>query len=251
MPFSMFTSFALKSGRRLQLFTELFSSLNFPGGTFQEYSIFTTNYDRIIEEFCASKESLELRDGFVQNAKTRRNTWNPRSFDAPIRKDASVVKLLKLHGSLNWKLGEDGIEQVSPEIRLVQPRAMLLRDILVYPGSKERPDQDPFTTLYDRFDAQMKSADRCLVIGYSFRDAYLNRIFRDFLESDRGQLICMSQNCKVTVAQNLLPLKDLDGLAAYNESNRLVTVPVHFGEGNWQSALTNALTSIPLPVERP
>jgi len=113
-----------------------------PGGGFHEYSIFTTNYDRIIEEFCGSMTSFEIRDGFSYNAKAGRNFWNAHSFDVPINPNTNTIKLHKLHGSLNWKLSPDGIERVSPEIRITQPKPMLIKDMLLYPGTKERPDQE-------------------------------------------------------------------------------------------------------------
>lgn len=233
-----------------RLYSDLFSAISSVTKA-KEYSVFTTNYDRIVEEFCASAENYDVRDGFRIDQKSKRNFWDARSFDLPQASNNTLVKLFKLHGSLNWKLSEFGLEQVMPEQRLGKPTPVYKQDVLIYPGSKERPEREPFRRLYDRFDSEMKRADRCLVIGFSFRDQYLNRIFREFVESGKGQLICMSSNASMIVAKNLLDLKDFDTLKVYTETNSFVSIRMHFGDNGWIDQLRNAFVSIPLPIEVP
>ena len=97
----------------------------------------------------------------------------------------------------------------------------------------------------------MEATDRCLVIGFSFRDDYLNRVFRSFLRSGKGQLLVMSANCKATVAKNLLGLENIDGLKRYVESNSYMPIPCHFGDGEWLEILKNALRFVSqAPVDR-
>lgn len=233
-----------------RLYSDLFSTITSVTKA-NEYAIFTTNYDRIVEEFCASEKNYEVRDGFRIDQKNRRNLWDARSFDLSRTPDNTLVKLFKLHGSLNWKLSEFGLEQAMPEQRLEKPTPVYKQDLMIYPGSKERPEREPFRTLYDRFDSEMKRTDRCLVIGFSFRDQYLNRIFREFVDSGKGQLICMSNNASMIVAKNLLDLKDFDTLRIYTNTNSFVSIRIHFGEAGWVDQLRNAFVSIPLPVEFP
>jgi hypothetical protein len=221
---------------RLGPYSQLFATF----GSKREHHIYTTNYDRIIEAFCARTKGFEVRDGFEYDSKTRTNLWRPVSFDYALPEDAVTVKVLKLHGSLDWKVGESGIERVSPEIRMEQrPTAIHKKDILIYPGSKEPPENEPFRTVYERFETQMKEADRCLVIGFSFRDPYLNRIFRDFVNSGKGHLWVMSKDCKDTVARNLLGLEKVDDLEPYLHTGRFVPIPCHFGEADWLTRLRN------------
>jgi hypothetical protein len=94
----------------------------------------------------------------------------------------------------------------------------------------------------------MRETDRCLVIGFSFRDPYLNRVFRDFAESGKGQLLTMSRNCKETVAKNLFGTKDAEALAKYIEVNTLVPISCHFGEEGWLERLSDTLEKIPHPI---
>jgi NAD-dependent SIR2 family protein deacetylase len=235
--------------KQLPLYSDFISLLNDVTKASTHY-VYTTNYDRVIEEFCAHSAGFQLVDGFAIDSKSRRILWNPRTFDQPDHENENTLKLFKLHGSLNWLQGEYGIEQVMTETILHSPTPVHKKNLLIYPGSKNPPEEEPFRTLYERFETQMRETDRCLVIGYSFRDAYLNRIFRDFLRSGKSQLLVMSANCKLTVAQNLLGI-DQDGLGRYINGNNFLPLPCHFGDDTWRDRLKNALISIPLPIERP
>jgi len=218
--------------------------------------IFTTNYDRIIEELCqrqletpfqvgndeAGYDGYDLVDGFVHDPIRMRYLWNPNiSFNAKVTPGRVPIKLHKLHGSLDWKSGEYGIERVSMETKLSQPTTLHKKDLLIYPGSKEAPEEEPFRSLYERFESMMKNTRRCFVIGYRFNDPYLNRIFRDFVNSPYGQLLVMSKTCKETVAKNLLQLKDLNSLIDYVQTEHLIPIPCHFGDENWINMTTFAL----------
>jgi hypothetical protein len=86
------------------------------------------------------------------------------------------------------------------------------------------------------------------VIGYRFNDPYLNRIFRDFVNSPNGQLLVMSKTCKETVAKNLLRMKNLDELKKYVGTDHFVPIPCHFGDKDWNTMTTDALR-IPLATE--
>lgn len=225
---------------KFDLYSRLFSIVEKTTGT-KEHSIYTTNYDRVMEEYCASSSRYELRDGFKINAKNRRNLWDVGSFDSAFSGEGLLVKLFKLHGSLNWKISDFGIEQVMPETRLERPTPIYKKDVLIYPGSKERPDQEPFRYLYDRLEAQLKSSDRCLVIGFSFRDSYLNRLFRDFVESGKKQLVHMTNSSMETIGRNLLEVGNTGEVQRYVKISRLVCIPRHFGDATWETALRSIL----------
>ena len=242
--------FRPKSAENFQLYGQFFSTLASITRA-RELHVYTTNYDRIIEEFGVRNDGYQVVDGFQHDEKTGRYLWKPSSFDSPLPDVGRPLKLFKLHGSLTWKSGENGIERVAPEIRLKQPTTILKKDILVYPGSKEPPEQEPFRTLYERFETQMKETDRCLVVGFSFRDPYLNRVFRDFVYSGRGELLVMSKNCGQVVAKNLLDLRQATKLEDYLDRKNVALIPFHFGEGDWFTAFQNALYKLPFPIEKP
>jgi len=240
-----------------QLFLAIASVDNLAG-----HHIFTTNYDRIIEELCQMKEEnpldggdgefydgYALMDGFVHDPARMRYLWNPNSsFETRVSDNRIPIRLYKLHGSLDWKSGQYGVERVSTETKLIQPTTLHKRDLLVYPGSKEAPEEEPFRSLYERFERVMGRARRCFVIGYSFNDQYLNRIFRDFVNSRYGQLLVMSKNCKQTVAKNLLRTHNMDELQQYVETNRFIPISCHFGDNDWYKMTSSALR-LPMAME--
>ncbi|MCP5535234.1 MAG: hypothetical protein H7A51_03250 [Akkermansiaceae bacterium] len=70
---------------------------------FEEVNLFSLNHDRLLENFLRS-EGIHVVDGFdVENTYGIR-PWNPVLF-GPMRTQSSgpVVRLLKLHGSIDWQ----------------------------------------------------------------------------------------------------------------------------------------------------
>jgi hypothetical protein len=232
--------------RHFGLYEELFLMIHDFGQRI--ISVFSTNYDRNVEEFCAGISNIELRDGFVYDAKTRRHIWNPTSSFNAInhRSKRRVVRLFKLHGSLDWKKANGVAERASHETQL-QPR---VKDLLIYPGRKEPPVDMPFDQLYRSFEYEMMSNTVCIVIGFSFRDPYLNRIFLDFVRSGR-HLIIVSKNCRSTVARNLLGLGDFKGDLEYElDRYPFHFVETHFGDEGWQKGLRDPIEVFYLEHQR-
>lgn len=60
--------------RDLSLYSELFSVINETTKT-SVHHVYTTNYDRVVEEFCASRWGTHLIDGFKTDAYSRRMHW--------------------------------------------------------------------------------------------------------------------------------------------------------------------------------
>lgn len=221
---------------KLTLYDQLFRIL----GEQEEQHIYTTNYDRIIEQFSASFSDFQLRDGFTHNDKLRRYLWDQNSFDRSYESKNKLIKLFKLHGSLDWKRSEHVIERSSHEVRGI-PHT---KDLLIYPASKEPPSEPPFDSLYKRFGTEIGGAEEpWLVIGFSFRDPYLNRFFRDYIESGRQPLIVMSEFCVNKVATNLFGIKE-DDLQSLITRKHIIPIQCHFGEGDWSIYLIEALKKL-------
>lgn len=189
--------------------------------------VFTTNYDRLIEEFCAAQENIRLVDGFTHVEKRRVWKWNPTIIDTLTTRGLSkeaIVALYKLHGSLNWRRTIDGvIEQVRPEEPIQAGGGSFEENVLIYPGGKTQPILEPFRKLHETFADRMRTATTCLVIGFSFRDEYLNVGFSEFLERRGTMLIVVSPSATKNVEANLVKgrsvelLKDKGKLTMINK----------------------------------
>lgn len=144
------------------LYSPLFSLLD---DHFKDNSItiFTTNYDTAIEQYCKYK-GLKLIDGFQKTGPSL--VWNPAEYYQKRDPSQKSITLFKLHGSLTWrKIGNEIFEfGISAEN---MPGDMAL----IYPTeTKEYPYEEPFKTAYKFLDRFLRTAEIAIVIGYSFRD---------------------------------------------------------------------------------
>jgi hypothetical protein len=133
-------------------------------------SVFSTNYDVCVEEFC-KVVGKEYVDGF--NPK-----WNPEEvFGNP----NSDVRLYKLHGSVTWYRSEEG-DYESSRIMITDMKVKLatgqeLVPFIVYPGRKLEYNE-PTIDLLVELRRQLKSIKYLFVVGYSFKDNHIAKIFK-------------------------------------------------------------------------
>ncbi|GAB6178080.1 SIR2 family protein [Desulfobaculum senezii] len=192
-PLSMLTSFLLSFASR--------------SATRERLNIFTTNYDRLIEygaDFCG----LHLLDRFVGGLEpifrsSRLNIdmhYNPPGIRGEPRYLEGVVRLTKLHGSLDW-LNENGfIKKIAlpfgapaiPE----RSRPLGADAIMIYPTSaKDRETAEyPYVELFRDYAAAVCRPNSVLVTyGYGFGDDHINRTIRDMLTIPSTHLVVISK----------------------------------------------------------
>jgi len=147
-----------------------------------ELPIFTTNYDRVIEEFCY-REGINCIDGFKRNPQTEEIEWNSKEFKRRPRRKR-IIKLYKIHGSLSWRRKRDGMfVRVGPEER-TRGTQRYEKNLVLFPTEKltnevERlmiPEKEPYGLLHILFREVLKESEVAVFIGFSFRDAYINDI---------------------------------------------------------------------------
>jgi hypothetical protein len=206
--------------------------------------IFTTNYDRSIEEYCSdSNRKLRCIDGFRRDEFNNRRIWDG-NFEYPVDENSVNVYLYKLHGSLNWKRHRKyGIEATSEETRSPDPN--YIENLLVYPtiSPKDGEEKEPYKTIRERFEKYMNTANVCIVIGFSFRDEHINKIFSSFIHSNR-KLIVISNSAFHNLYTNLLKkdISDFDGkeeeikgVKVYSEKNNFIAINSNIDTNNIQS----------------
>lgn len=153
----------------------------------QPCRIATLNYDLGVEN-AAERAGRVLTDGIAEWTGGLDWSWG----------EGGDVQLLKLHGSLNWALrmmelascvppGETRFEHVLVGDSLRDPEYFDPRNGLATPGlvfgarGKLRPD-GPFLAMLVELSRWLKSTERLIVVGYSFRDRHINRLIQDWLE---------------------------------------------------------------------
>lgn len=139
--------------------------------------IATLNYDRSIELLC-DRRSIRLDTGIANWSGGGDWSWD---------KDAEV-RLLKVHGSIDWQLHqEEGLGGLM-ETKVTKAGEPDSRYGLSLPGvvfgarGKLRAD-GPFLPMLREFENMLARADRLLVVGYSFRDAHINVALTKWINS--------------------------------------------------------------------
>lgn len=157
------------------LFLPLLEMLNWENS---EIDVFTLNYDLILDSVLeiASSHEVYAYDGFSG----ARNRYNDKKYSDPNLK----LRLFRLHGSLSWiKTGGTIINQRHCA-RTNRPH------IYIPPGFKGDPTleeyDEPIRMAHRHLAEALDRSQRCIVIGYSFRDAYLNKEIGKALRTNKN-----------------------------------------------------------------
>lgn len=137
---------------------------------FESVDIVTTNYDVVLES---------VMDGLPDAPfKLPATSGRFSSLDVDAWRGAECAGLLtKLHGSVDWKLGNGG-SALRPVIRVGHPEfdGDHGKRLILYPGFKGAPDSEPFGVFHDYFRRTARRVTHILFIGFAFRDEYINNI---------------------------------------------------------------------------
>lgn len=209
-----------------------------------EITVFTTNYDRSIEEYCSNPDNrLRCVDGFHLNQYNGRFLWAKGDYGYLGKNDEGHdVFLYKIHGSLNWKKHTKyGIERTTYERKPAED-SNYDEDFLIYPTlspKDEAEGKEPYNTILDKFDETLKALDACIVIGFSFRDGHINEKFAEFVNAGK-KLILLGPNAASDFRINVLKHEptdeeqqkwkqsELQGLHRIKEDKDSVKWDIHF-----------------------
>lgn len=166
--------------------------------------VFTTNYDLAVE-WAAESLGLHIVNGF---AGLHHRSFSPAYFDLGLRNtqargEASFgtynVSLVKLHGSLTWRLigDESVIESPCRSIwskinKFLEGGDGSLDEFLVLPGTLKYQQTSGFVfgELFRRFSEFLSRPQSSIIVsGYSFSDEHLNRVFKTALQNPTLQMV--------------------------------------------------------------
>lgn len=215
--------------------------------------VITLNYDLTVET-AAQQRGIKVARGI--------EAWQPGStVDLPPRD--GVLNLLKLHGSLDWRRERPtrSIDPLltPPRLRVLDPQAitenMRVEDLpWIVVGDREKLATDgPTLALHFAARLALLRATHLTVVGYSFGDAHINAMIRDWLAAEPSRTISIldmrwerQRNWMRTTGFRAALLdeygRDRDGHGERAQP-RLVAV-----EGATRNELSRALTARPLPT---
>lgn len=136
-------------------------------------TIFSTNYDRVVEHVCRSA-GIGLSDGFERT---------PDQAPSPWRRDfGGGLALAKLHGSVSWyedSAGERTYLRLDRGYPLPGPDFQLSRGgndlspLMIVPTLEKQVLKDPYAYLSNLFSDRLASTSLLVVMGSSLRDEHL------------------------------------------------------------------------------
>lgn len=166
---------------------------------FDRYEIFTLNHDVLLES-ALRQAQIDYCDGFTEEKNLE--YWDLDAYG----NSKSSVHLYKLHGSIDWFWQQSGKRGEVYDIIGRGPRGPMesrgsLRRASILIGQRtkfEHYNYMPYLDLMHAFTGGLMNTSRCIVIGYSFRDAGVNSRFIHWLSKDqRRRLVIISPDPKV------------------------------------------------------
>ena len=150
--------------------------------------LFTVNYDLLLET-ALERARATYFDGFMGNMEARFQTELVETMPGAGGESmpSFLIRLWKLHGSLNWMWTDDGevvrIGRAVPEERAAA----------IYPSDAkyEESQRVPFVVFHDRLRRSLNEPETLVLIsGYSFGDEHLNEVlFDSALRRERSEYI--------------------------------------------------------------
>ena len=173
--------------------------------------VFTINYDRLIEYGC-DLLGLRLVDRFVGTLAPVFHSsrlgidlhYNPPGIRGEPRYLEGVVRLTKLHGSVDWRsaagpsggleVQRSGLPFGAPDDHPGLPM-QAGKQLLIYPNSAKDVEtlEYPYAELFRDFAAAVCQPNAAVVTyGYGFGDDHVNRVLRDMLSIPSTHLVVIS-----------------------------------------------------------
>jgi hypothetical protein len=135
-------------------------------------TVISFNYDCVIDDALrrSGNEKWSARYGyaFKKPARIRDDGvahWDP---DVPGSAAANTVYLLKLHGSINWKLPADPDGEIVLKQRLHQQRGTPQFTIVPPSWNKQQQDHPIFDDLWKKAERSVRNARTVVIAGFSF-----------------------------------------------------------------------------------
>jgi hypothetical protein len=107
---------------------------------------------------------------------------SPGVADGPV----ANLKLLKLHGSVDWELFTSEKNDSRPipqtQVRRIDPTSQRQhKPAVVFGHANKLTAEGPFLNLLREFERKLLGSEELIVVGYSFRDAHINELITNWI----------------------------------------------------------------------
>jgi hypothetical protein len=145
----------------------------------KEDTIITFNYDLVIEESFSSAKLWNPVDGYKIKTYGKTKGWTKRWLEDKRyeHRGKSKIRLLKLHGSLNWELYPTGMAiKLKPRPYLVSTRngkTRFEKILILAPGWKKEINRNPYKQFWRAARLQLERCRTLVILGYSLPETDL------------------------------------------------------------------------------
>ena len=164
------------------------------------WNIFTTNYDVCLEYFWRENVEINLDTNFMYDKRRNKCIMQPNSILAT---PSGVIKLFKLHGSLNWLIDKKtgNVIEVTEKGNSLMGRSYT-GELMLFPIAEKELYLEPHVSMLVRLNRELKNKPLWVVVGYSFNDPVIQEIFRKNWSPDK-RLILIHPNANEIFNRNL------------------------------------------------
>jgi hypothetical protein len=152
--------------------------------------IFSLNYDLCIETAISQTYKKDFINGFSEDG------WQ-----ADLLSKSHPIRLLKLHGSLDW-FDDDGAFGICstkfPKHKEAESLSADLRPLLIFGTNHKLSARQPFLTLAYHFSRSVLNTPVLGIIGYSFGDSHINQMIEQGFRTN-SKLDLLRDNPRVSV----------------------------------------------------
>jgi len=172
----------------------------------ERLNVFTTNYDRLLE-YASDLAGIRTLDRFVGGLtpvfrSSRVDVdlhYNPPGIRGEPRYLEGVIRLTKLHGSIDWRWEGRQLRRYGIPFGAATDHPDVLREpldsVMIYPNPAKDIDTlyYPYAELFRDLSAAICRPNSALVTyGYGFGDDHVNRIIKDMLTIPSTHLVIIS-----------------------------------------------------------
>jgi hypothetical protein len=144
-------------------------------------AIATLNYDLTVELAC-KEAGIAVDTGIEHWIESRRWIWSDEG-----------VRLLKLHGSIDWywewQRGEDDELPLRVVAKSSEPGSDDGEPVLAFGSRNKLKPEGPYLSLLSEFEDKLADSDHLIVVGYSFRDDHINEVIVRWTREDKKRTI--------------------------------------------------------------
>jgi SIR2-like domain len=184
--------------------------------------IYTTNYDSVIERYW--KGISPINDLWIDDKGTK--VLDP----GRVLSGAVDVKLVKLHGSLDWFKLKNGKIVNLPSFSAKHGKQRVEGEMILYPLHQKDLYLYPWFELFKGFKHDLSKTKDWISIGYSFNDEFIRNIFHEALNDSVHKFIIVAPDANKIIS---------DKFSNYEDYMRKINGK--FGEAGTISRISNEL----------